>query len=150
MPLIDANQIIDKYGMENQGGGLGVGNRFRQERLRRQALAQQGGGLANQIQGVQNQMGTMPIGSMQMQSAREGYVERFGGMPNARQGLIGPTMGTPGMPGRPIGVPGGMGMTPPSMGVFNPALQGIAKSNIGMPFSRESADGIMKRYGMMG
>ena len=137
--LANADQIMEKYGMDNPaGGGLGVGNRFRQERLRRQALAQQNTSLANQMgaQPIQGQMITMPTGSMQM--------------PSARQGLVGPTMGTPGMPGRPIGVPGGMGMTPPSMGVFNPALQGITKSNIGMPFSRESADGIMKRYGTMG
>ena len=72
---------------------------------------------------------------------------------NARQALIGqltPRM----MAGRPPATPTGMGMTPPSRQVFNPMLQGLTQAGSfgqggGIPFARQNADGIMRKYGMM-
>jgi hypothetical protein len=90
-----------------------------------------------------------------MPYSNPGQIMQKYNMPNARQQLVGGLMQPTGMPGRPVGVANGMGMTPPSQSVFNPALQALTKAGGagtggGLPFARQRANGIMQKYGMQG
>jgi len=153
-----------------------MGNRFTEMRARRQARGQVGEqiqqqerqrgqvGLADPSKYVQD-IGQLPApgmpgtpSSIMGKYGIEGTASPFGGggalaggMDNvsARQGLVGPTQLKLPMAGRPVGVATGMGMTPPSQGAFNPTFNMMNRGGP-MPFSRERADGIIKKYGMAG
>lgn len=90
-----------------------------------------------------------------LRNMRPQLAQSIGGQVNQRQSLIGDIMPKLGTRGRPVGVANGMGMTPPSQSVFNPALKMLTRSGGagqggGLPFARQKADGIMRKYGMLG
>ena len=149
-----------------------MGNRFAEMRARRQARGQAGEQIQQQVQqrGIEGQLQAprqRPISGMTMPGTPSSIMGKYGiegtaspfggggalagGMDNvsARQGLVGPTQLKLPMAGRPVGVATGMGMTPPSQGAFNPTFNMMNRGGP-MPFSRERADGIMKKYGMAG
>lgn len=126
---------------------------IQQQQATQQAVGQSNISPANQIM---QKYGMSPIANPGQMKIMPGQGGQIGGgtaplqdLQSARQSLIGPRMPMQATAGRPMGTATGMGMTPPSRGAFNPMFNNLNRGG-GMPFDRQRADGVMRKYGMGG
>lgn len=157
MPRPDPNQIMQKYGMmpmkpmQSTGqflpsmAGMSAGDAQLMQKMQQKT---------QEMQAAQTQGKTLPgMGTLSSQPSMRAPMAPEHTMmqgPSARQGLVGPLQSMmQRAPGRPVGTATGMGMTPPSQGAFNPIFNNLNRGG-GMPFNRQNADGIMRKYRMGG
>jgi len=128
----------------------------RMRQLQQQQTTQQAAGQSNIFPAnqIMQKYGMSPIANPGQMKIMPGQGGQIGGgtaplqdLQSARQSLVGPRMVGQAMAGRPIGTTTGMGMTPPSQGSFNPMFNNLNRGGA-MPWDRQRADGVMRKYGM--